>query len=252
MKDRRSTGWTIRRFGPLRLTEHWINAGAIVVLVLTGLAQKFHTLEASQWFVLHVGGIDTIRLIHHTAGVVVILLTLQHILVAFFLVVLRKTQPSMLISRQDLVDTLDNLRYYFGVRQSPAVCDRYDYKQKFEYWAILTGQILMAVTGLILWFPTWATRFLPGEFIPAAKALHTNEALLIFLLIAVWHIYNAIFSPDVFPLDTSIFTGRISRERMVHEHPLELSRMEGIPLEAVLKERREEMHLLDAEESLSH
>ncbi len=252
MKDQERSGRTIRRFSPLRRTEHWVNAGAIAVLVLTGLAQKFYTLEASQWFVLHVGGIDTVRLIHHTAGVVVILLTLQHILVAFFLVVLRKGQPGMLISRKDMTDTLDNLRYYFGVRQSPAVCDRYDYKQKFEYWAILTGQILMTVSGLILWFPTWAARFLPGEFIPAAKALHTNEALLIFLLIAVWHIYNAIFSPDVFPLDTSIFTGRISRERMVHEHPLELARMEKIPLEVVLRERRDEMHLLDAEGSLLH
>ncbi len=252
MKQQPRRGESIRRFSPLRLTEHWVNAGAIVVLVLTGLAQKFHTLEASQWFVLRVGGIDTIRLIHHAAGAVVILLTLQHILVAFFLVVVRKAQPGMLISRKDFADTLDNLRYYFGVRQSPAVCDRYDYKQKFEYWAILTGQILMTVSGLILWFPTWAARFLPGEFIPVAKALHTNEALLIFLLIAVWHIYNAIFSPDVFPLDTSIFTGRISRERMVHEHPLELARMEGIPVEEVLKERREEMHLLDAQGFLQH
>jgi cytochrome b subunit of formate dehydrogenase len=252
MKNRKINGGMIRRFSPLRLAEHWVNAGAIVVLVLTGLAQKFHTLEASQWFVLHLSGIDTVRLIHHAAGVVVILLTLQHVLAASFLVVLRKGQPGMLISKKDVADTLDNLRYYFGLRQSPALCDRYDYKQKFEYWAILTGQILMTVSGLLLWFPTAAARFLPGEFIPAAKALHTNEALLIFLLIAVWHIYNAIFSPDVFPLDTSIFTGRISRQRMVHEHPLELARMQGIPLEAVLKERREEMHLLDAEGSLLH
>jgi hypothetical protein len=85
----------------------------------------------------------------------------------------------------------------------------------------------MVLTGFALWYPIDVTRFLPGEIIPAAKALHTNEALLILLLVAVWHAYNAIFSPEVFPLDTSIFTGYMSRDRMAHEHPLELARMEG-------------------------
>ena len=57
--------------------------------------------------------------------------------------------------------------------------------------------------------------------------MHSNEALVIVVLIAVWHIYNSIFSPEVFPLDTSILTGYISRERMVREHPVELERIEG-------------------------
>ncbi len=80
----------------------------------------------------------------------------------------------------------------------------------------------MASSGLVLWFPMTFTRFLPGEVVPLAKALHSNEALLLFIIIAIWHVYNAIFSPDVFPLDTSIFTGYISEERMQKEHPLEL------------------------------
>jgi len=73
---------------------------------------------------------------------------------------------------------------------------------------------------------TVALKILPGEIIPAAKALHSNEALLIFLINALWHIINAVFSPEVFPLDSSIFTGYISRERMAREHPLELARLE--------------------------
>jgi formate dehydrogenase subunit gamma len=84
----------------------------------------------------------------------------------------------------------------------------------------------MMLTGAILWFPAVVTKFLPGEIIPAAKVLHTNEALVVFLIIAIWHIYNAIFSPDVFPLDTSIFTGYISKERMLREHSEELDETE--------------------------
>jgi cytochrome b subunit of formate dehydrogenase len=113
--------------------------------------------------------------------------------------------------------------------------DRYDYKQKFEYWGVIAGGMLMITTGFVLWFPVEVARFLPGEVIPAAKAAHSNEALMAFLVIITWHIYNAVFSPEVFPLDTAIFTGSISRERMVHEHPIELARIEGVPVEEIVK-----------------
>jgi len=85
----------------------------------------------------------------------------------------------------------------------------------------------MVVTGLVLFFPVTTSMFLPGQIIPAAKMAHSNEGLMAFLIITIWHIFNAHLNPDVFPFDTSIFTGKISRERMEHEHPLELARMEG-------------------------
>ena len=83
----------------------------------------------------------------------------------------------------------------------------------------------MMVTGFILYFPTLFARFLTGEVIPAAQVAHSNEGLLAFLVVILWHIYNAHLSPDVFPFDASIFTGRISEERMEQEHPLEYARV---------------------------
>ncbi len=214
----------MQRFSPWRIAEHWVCAAIVIALAATGLVQRFNTNEFCQWLVLHLGGIENARLIHRVCGVLLTVLLAEHVAVASVGIAFKKWKPQMMISRKDFADLVTNLRFYMGASDNPAQCDRYCYNQKFEYWAIATGLVLMAVTGFVLWFPIDVTRFLPGEIIPAAKALHTNEALLIFLLVALWHVYNAMFSPEVFPLDTSIFTGHISLERMAHEHPLELAR----------------------------
>lgn len=225
----------IKRFGWNRIVEHWLNAIVFAVLVITGLTQRFHDLSLSKDIIISLGGIDSVRLIHRISGIVFSVLLVIHIIVASLGVLLKKWPASMMITLKDFTDAIDNLKYYFGITNQPALCDRYDYKQKFEYWGVIAGGILMMITGFMLWYPTVAVSFLPGELIPAAKALHSNEALLAFLVIITWHIYNAIFSPEVFPLDTVIFTGKISRERMVHEHPIELARIEGVSVEEIIK-----------------
>jgi formate dehydrogenase gamma subunit len=213
----------VKRFSSARIIEHWVHVLFFCVLVCTGLTQRFYSLDISQWIILHLGGIDAVRLIHRFAGVIFSLGVGTHVLVAAVGIVYKKWQPSMVITKKDFTDVVHNVRYYLGLENSPTRGGRYTYKQKFEYWGILTGVLLMIFSGIILWFPTVVTKFMPGEIIPAAKVLHTNEALVVFLIIAIWHIYNAIFSPEVFPLDTSIFTGYISKERMLREHPEELA-----------------------------
>ena len=51
--------------------------------------------------------------------------------------------------------------------------------------------------------------------------------MLALTVVVVWHIYNSVFSPEVFPIDRCMFSGRISRERMMHEHPLEYEQLTG-------------------------
>jgi formate dehydrogenase subunit gamma len=133
----------------------------------------------------------------------------------------------MVPTKKDFEDSILQLKYYLGMTDEHPHYDRYDYKQKFEYWGLIFGNLIVIGSGLILFFPTTAARFIPGEVIPAAKMAHSNEGLMAFLVITIWHIFNAHLNPDVFPFDASIFTGKISRERMLHEHPVELARLEG-------------------------
>ncbi len=216
----------VKRFSPARIVEHWAHMLIFCVLVSTGLSQRFYSFAVSQWVILHLGGIDSVRLIHRFTGLIFSLAVIAHVTIAAIGIVYRKWQPYMVITKKDFSDVVHNVRYYLGLENSPTRGSKYTYKQKFEYWGILTGVLLMMFSGGILWFPTVVAKFMPGEIIPAAKVLHTNEALVVFLIIAIWHIYNAIFSPEVFPLDTSIFTGYISKERMLREHPDELAETE--------------------------
>ena len=149
-----------------------------------------------------------------------------HVSGAVYEVVVRKARLSIVPVKQDFLDAIQTLRYYLGVTEHHPKFDRFDYRQKFEYWGLILGAVIVIATGHR---PAVAggssRRFLPGEVIPAAKVAHSNEGLMAFLVVVTWHIYNAHFNPDVFPFDTTIFTGRITRERMEHEHPYELERL---------------------------
>lgn len=228
----------IKRFSIYRIIEHHVNAIVFALLVITGLSQRFHNSGVSQWIIITLGGIDTVRLIHHYLGIVFTILLAIHSFQAAIGVIFKKWQASMIVTMKDYQDAMVNIFYFFGLAKHPARCDRYDYRQKFEYWGVVVGGFLMIATGFILWFPVLSARFLSGDAIPAAKMAHTNEAMLAFLVIITWHIYNAIFSPEVFPLDTAIFTGKISRERMLHEHPVELAAIEGVTVEELLKQAK--------------
>jgi len=214
------------RFSVRQRIEHVSVMILFLTLSVTGLPQKFFDSWWATPVILVLGGIDQVRWIHHAAGLTFTLLIVVHLTTAIGLVVTGRSPLSLVPTRQDFRDAIQTLKYYLGMTDEQARFDRFDYRQKFEYWGLVLGAVVVIVTGLVLYFPLLATRYLPGEIVPAAKLAHGNEGLMAFLVVIIWHIYNAHLSPDVFPFDTSIFTGKISRKRMAHEHPLEYARLQ--------------------------
>lgn len=239
----------VRRFSTWAIVQHSAVIVLFAVLLVTGLPQKWPYFEVSQRMVDAMGGIFVTRWLHRMAGIAFAIFTAVHLGVAIWGVLTRRWKPTMLLTMKDFRDTIHNLQYYFGKRPEPPRFGRYDYRQKFEYWGLVFGGAIMVITGFILYYPILFSRLLPAELIPAAKVMHSNEALLALLIILVWHMYGAHFNPDVFPFDTSIFTGRISLERLRHEHPLEYEELVGAetPGEPAEEEAREEEGEIDGD-----
>jgi len=218
---------TFIRFDLSARIEHILLIISFGMLCLTGLPQKFHNYAWAQSLMNGMGGIETVQTMHHFFAYMMGIETVYHVLALIRSIFIKKSPNrfSMIPGLKDITDALRHLGYNLGLVKELPKYDRFNWKEKVEYWALVWGTIVMFLTGAILMWPEIITRWLPGYFIPAAKAAHGGEALLAFLAILVWHMYNAHLAQGKMPLDTTIFTGKVSEERMRHEYPLEYERI---------------------------
>jgi len=210
---------TYLRFPIARRIEHWIMMLSFTFLGLTGIPQKFSTSNISISIIQGLGGIEVLRTIHHTAAIVLLLGSAWHLLVMGYSVFVLRDKMSMLPTLQDAKDGLQALAYNIGFVKTYPQMGRYTFEEKMEYWAFVWGTAVMTMTGFLMWNPITATRYLPGEFVPAAKAAHGGEAVLAVLAIIIWHMYGVHIKRQ----NKAMFNGTQTEQEMLHEHPLELA-----------------------------
>ena len=211
------------RFPLPRRIEHITLLSTFIILAATGLPQKYPTSPISVFIVQTLGGIENLYDIHHVATVIVMIAVIYHLLTIGYQVFVLRSRWSMMLSIQDVKDGLQALFYNLGFTKSHPKMGRYTFDEKLEYWAFVWGYTVMAVTGFIMWNPISATRWIPGEFVPAAKAAHGGEAVLAVLAILVWHMYHV----RIKRTNNSMFSGKLKEEYMKADHPLELEEIEA-------------------------
>jgi formate dehydrogenase subunit gamma len=213
---------TFTRFTLSQRVEHLLVLVSVSMLCVTGLPQRFVDAAWAQRLIALMGGLDWIRWMHHVFGVMLLSEGVYHVIASLGELLFTRSKATAMFPRlRDFKDAIHQVAFLIGIRSEEPQFGRYDFRHKIEYWSLVWGMLLMGVTGLILLFPMNATRLVPGSIVTAARVAHSYEALLAFLAIVLWHFYNAHLAAESFPMDTSIFTGKISLARMRREHPLE-------------------------------
>lgn len=234
---------TYPRFSKGQGVEHLLLIISFSVLAISGLPQKFADTGWGNAMIQVMGGIEITRQIHHLAAIMLMLETIYHGAVVTYKIVVLHLPLTMLLTWQDAKDGIQALGHNLGLLKVLPRMGRYTFGEKIEYWAVIWGTVIMIITGFMLWNPIAIARFLPGQFIPAAKAAHGGEALLAVLAIITWHVYNV----HLKHFNKSIFTGRISRHEMEVEHPLELAELEAgqpiVSIDPVVLQRRRRLFI---------
>jgi cytochrome b subunit of formate dehydrogenase/mono/diheme cytochrome c family protein len=229
----------IRRFSVFERIEHFVLILSFTTLGLTGLPQKYVLSPISQAVIGFLGGIETTRIIHHTAAAIFLIEAIYHLFAVGYKIYVRRKAATMLPGIKDATDAYQWFGYNLGFINKLPKMPRYNFMEKAEYWAMLWGLLIMGLTGLMLWNPIATTKLLPGDFIPAAKAAHGGEAVLAGLAIILWHFYNV----HIKHWNWGMIKGTITRHEMEEEHGQELEQIEtgklpSLPPTASVRQRQ--------------
>lgn len=229
-EETRQNGQYIRRFSTMNIRIHVIIIVTFLLLALTGLPLKFHDAAWAHQLMSLLGGVDSSRIIHRIAAVGTFGYAIFHLGNLFIRWAVKRERGlfwgpnSMVPQPKDIADIFANFRYFLYLGKRPD-SDRWNYIEKFDYLAVFWGVMIIGLSGLMLWLPVFFTSFLPGWTINAAYVIHSDEALLATGFIFVFHFFHTHLRPESFPMDTVIFTGKISLERFRSERPLEYQRL---------------------------
>ena len=161
------------------------------------------------------------------AAVMIIISGVYHLLYLTFLAKKRTLPLSMLPAPKDALDIRDNILFMLGLKKERPKFDRYMYLEKFDYWAVFWGIIMMVGSGFIFWFPVQFAKILPTFVLTAAQIIHGEEATLAAIFLFVVHFYNVHLKPSIFPMNWAWLNGQTTLEYMKEEHPAEYDRKFG-------------------------
>ncbi|MBI2513013.1 MAG: cytochrome c3 family protein [Opitutae bacterium] len=225
------------RFTPFERFLHMLVVTSFLLLVITGMPLKFYYAHWAKVMMHFMGGAEVARTLHHFGAIMTFGYFALHLSeLAASLWQNRKAirnpetgriefkrifgavfgPDSMAPSFQDWRDFVAHNRWFFGKGPRPQF-DRWTYWERFDYLAVFWGVAMIGVSGMILWFPKFFTHFMPGWAINIAHVIHSDEALLAAGFIFTFHFFNTHFRIEKFPMDTVIFSGRISQTEMLHE-----------------------------------
>ncbi len=215
--------------------QHVVLFTSFFTLVLTGLPLVFPNAGLIHKLFFFPNSFWLRGVIHRVAGVTLISVGFIQIVYVILSPHGNRDFHKLLPTPQDALDALNLFLSNLGLRDERPKFGKFNFIEKFEYWALSWGIFVMAATGLMLWFNEAAIALFPIWVLDIVRIVHGFEAILAFLAIIIWHMYNVHLNPEVFPMSKIWLTGKISKKELIEHHPLEY--------EEILRERREKLEI---------
>lgn len=226
------------RFSFFHRMGHFLVMISFFGLVLTGMPLVFNDHAWARWIYNLMGGFPVAGIIHRIAALITFLAAFIHFLYLSYFIGIKREKgflwgpDSLMPQPKDLSDIIGDIKWFLGMGYRPRF-DRWIYWEKIEYLSLMWGTVVMAVSGLILWFPVQSTRLLPGlvtQFIDLptiALIVHRYEAILAAIFVFTIHFIHTHLLPEKVPVDEAMFTGLVSGEELAHERALYFERLKG-------------------------
>lgn len=197
--------------------QHVLLAASFIVLAYTGFALHYSDSWWARPFLSWENTFPVRATVHRVAAAVLVAVSIGHVVTLIVSRRLRDHWKEFLPVVGDLREMVEGTLWRLGLRKDRPHQSAHCYIEKIEYWALVWGTVVMAITGVLLWFNNWTMTFLPKLWIDFARVVHFYEAVLATLAIIIWHFYTVIFDPEVYPMDQSWITGYSPRpERDPH------------------------------------
>jgi len=112
-------------------------------------------------------------------------------------------------------------RHLFWKFENPPEYGRYNFIEKLEYLSVAWGSLVMIISGFFMWNLELSLKLFPLWLHDIFVIAHGYEAMLAFLAIIIWHMYNVHLNPEVFPMSKIWLNGKITGHELKTLHALE-------------------------------
>lgn len=207
--------------------QHYLIMVGITVAGIFGLSQAFPDWGVSQWFVNEIwGGLEVKRQFHHYFAYIVDFTVFYFIGYLLYKFIVKKQKlRAMIPSLKDAKDFIHMNLYILGLKKEEPQYNRYTFGQKLDFYLIGISVPILSLTGLAMHYTTVSEHIIGAVGIALCAVLHRSVAIFLVWFITSVHIYYAHLSPDLFPVNTVILTGKMSESRYQALFPLDKERV---------------------------
>jgi cytochrome b subunit of formate dehydrogenase len=221
----------IKRFTPVQQLFHVLLMVSFLIQSATGLARMYIETTWGRQLAYLFGGYEAARTIHIYVGILMLVGFLIHIVYLLAKINLQRLSadlsgPDSLLPRSvDIRHFFQHICWLVGLQKQPDF-DRWGYWEKFDYWAVFWGMVVIGITGLMLAFPLATSRSFPGWTLNVAFWVHRIEALLAIGHVFIIHFFIGHLRKMNFPMDRAMFEGSADFAHTRHERPAWIRRLE--------------------------